>query len=354
MDFQDTVDYINHRLQVAGGRNGLIFSKGALKQIYRYSQGLPRLVNAACDRALITAYSRDERRITSRIAAAGIKDMRSHTAASSLIERLVLIPTFAMLAVLIVAAVYFKRPDFINTDIAPPLKETEGQAKKGPVITGAQLFRAMAAELGSVPEAESARRAFNALTGFWNVPPIPESLRLNPFNGMEQGILDQDLSLYRFSGNLGALLRIDYPAALELTLPDVRGKRFVSLVGIKGEQLVIDPPIAGRRSLSFSEIEKYWSGQAFFLWKDSLKLLKNASPGSTEEGIKQLQGLLKEAGTYDKPLTGVYNADTRSAVMQFQSSTGIERDGIVGGQTLMLLYRSVDRFQVPRLTARRK
>jgi general secretion pathway protein A len=354
MDFQDTVDYINHRLQVAGGRNGLIFSKGALKQIYRYSQGLPRLVNAACDRALITAYSRDERRISSRIAAAGIKDMRSHTAASSLIKRLALIPTFAMLAVLIVASVYFIRPDFINTDIAPPIKETKEQATKDPVITGAQLFRAMAAELGSVPEAESARRAFNALTGFWNVPPVPESLRLNPFNGMEQGILDRDLSLYRFSGNLGALLRIDYPAALELTLPDVPGKRFVSLVGIEDEQLVIDPPIAGRRSLSFSEIEKYWSGQAFFLWKDSLKLLKNASPGSTEEGIKQLQGLLKEAGTYDKPLTGVYNADTRSAVMQFQSSTGIERDGIVGGQTLMLLYRSVDRFQVPRLTARRK
>jgi general secretion pathway protein A len=354
MDLQDTVDYVSHRLHVAGGKDGLIFSRGALKQIYRYSKGLPRLVNAACDRALITAYSRDETRISSRIAAAGIGDMRSHTPVASLKRRLVLIPAFAMLAALVAASVYVIRPNFINFLIVPAGKETAERTRKDPVITGTELFRAMAAELGNIPEAESARRAFNALTGFWNVPPVPENQGLNPFIGMDRWALDRDLSLYRFSGNLGALLRFDYPATLELTLPDVPGKRFVSLVGMHGEQLWIDPPIAGRGSFSFSEVEKYWSGQAFFLWKDSLKLLKNALAGSTEEGVKQLQGLLKEAGAYDKPLTGVYNADTRSAVMQFQSSAGIEQDGIVGGQTLMLLYRSIDRFQVPTLTARRK
>jgi murein L,D-transpeptidase YcbB/YkuD len=42
------------------------------------------------------------------------------------------------------------------------------------------------------------------------------------------------------------------------------------------------------------------------------------------------------------------------AVKEFQSSKGIEQDGIVGGQTLMLLYRSIDRFGVPRLTMGRK
>jgi general secretion pathway protein A len=354
MDFEDTVHYINHRLEVAGGRNGPLFSKGALKRIYGYSQGLPRLVNAACDRALMTGYSRDAARISSRIAAAGIKDMRRDTTVSSLKKRLVLIPTVVILAALIAVSVYFIRPDFINSNTAPPVKETEEQTKKDPVISGEELSRAMAAELGSVPEQESARRAFNTLAGFWNVPPVPESLNLNPFNGMEKVALDRDLSLYRYSGNLGALLRIDYPATLELTLPGIPGKRFVSLVGMEDEQLLIDPPIAGRRSLSFSEIEKYWSGQALFLWKDSLNLLKSGSQGSKGDRIKQIQGLLKEAGVYNKPLTGVYNADTLSAVKEFQASAGIEQDGIVGGQTLMLLYRSIDRFRVPKLAAGRK
>ncbi len=154
--------------------------------------------------------------------------------------------------------------------------------------------------------------------------------------------------------HLGALLRIDYPAALELTLPDIPGKRFISLVGMEDEQFLIDPIIAGRRSLSFSEIEKYWSGQALFLWKDSLDLLKSISPGSEGIRIKQLQDLLKEAGAYSKPVTGVYDGDTLLAVKNFQASREIEQDGVVGGQTLMLLYRSVDRFQVPRLAAGRK
>ncbi|HXX34954.1 MAG TPA: AAA family ATPase, partial [Thermodesulfobacteriota bacterium] len=68
MDFQDTVHYINHRLEVAGGRGGALFSGKALRRIYRYSGGLPRLVNAACDRALLAGYARETARIDSRIA----------------------------------------------------------------------------------------------------------------------------------------------------------------------------------------------------------------------------------------------------------------------------------------------
>jgi general secretion pathway protein A len=302
----------------------------------------------------MAAYSRDAARVSSRIAAAGVKDMRKNKAAPSRKKRLLLIPTFVMLAALITAGVYFTRSDFINPLIPPPIKAAEEQTKKDPVITGEELSRAMAAQLGGFSESESARKAFNTLSGFWNVPPVPESLDLDPVNGMESAALDRGLRLYRFSGNLGVLLRTDYPAALELSLPGLPGKRFVSLVGMEDEQLLIDPPIAGRRSLSFGEIEKHWSGQALFLWKDSLNLVKSVSPGARGDRIRQVQGLLKEAGAYDKPLTGIYNADTLSAVKEFQASKGIEQDGIVGGQTLMLLYRSIDRFQVPRLTAGRK
>ena len=354
MDFEDTVHYINHRLEVAGGRNGLIFSRAALKRIYRYSQGLPRLVNAACDRALITAYSRDTARISSRIAATGIEDMKRNMTASSLKKRLILIPTFAMLAALIAVGAYLTRLDFVTPVDVPPMKATEEQRKKDRPITGEEFSRAMTAQLGRLSELESARKAFNVLAGVWNVPPVPETPDLDPSNGMESAALDRGLRLYRFSGNLGALLRFDYPAVLELSLPGVSGKRFVSLVGMVEEQLLIDPPIEGRKSLSFGEIEKYWSGRALFFWKDFLNLVKNVSPGSKGDRIKEVQGLLKEAGAYDKPLTGIYNADTVSAVREFQASMGIEQDGIAGGHTLMFLYRDIDRFQVPRLTKGRK
>jgi hypothetical protein len=132
------------------------------------------------------------------------------------------------------------------------------------------------------------------------------------------------------------------------------GKRFISLVGMENEQLLVVPSLANRRSLSFREIEKHWSGQGFVLWRDSLNLLMNGPPILPEaEGVhvKQLQGLLKELKIYSKPLTGVYDGETLSAVKAFQSSRGIEEDGIVGSKTLMLLYRSIDRFKVPKLVA---
>jgi general secretion pathway protein A len=259
-----------------------------------------------------------------------------------------------MLAALIAAGAYLTRLDFVTPVDVPPMKATEEQAKKDRPMTGEEFSRAMAAQLGRVSELESARKAFNVLAGAWNVPPVPETPELDPSNGMESAALDRGLRLYRFSGNLGALLRVDYPAVLELSLPGVPGKRFVSLVGMEEEQLLIDPPIEGRKSLSFSEIEKYWSGRALFLWKDFLNLVKNVSPGSKGDRIKEVQGLLKEAGAYGKPLTGIYNADTVSAVRELQASKGIEQDGIAGGHTLMFLYRDIDRFQVPRLTKGRK
>jgi len=365
MDFQNTIHYIKHRLEVAGGRAGVIFSRKALKLIYGYSRGLPRLINAACDRALLAGYTRDTARISSRIATAGIKDLKRNMAPYTQKRRLILIPTFVMLAALFVAGIYFTRYDFTGQFNTPqrieateePTKKDliiEKHTKKDPVITGEELSRSMAAELGKVPESESARRAFNTLAGFWNVSPVPESGNFSQFDAMERAALDRELCLYRFSGNLGVLLRINYPTALELTMPGIAGKRFISLVGMESEQLLVDPPIAGRRSLSFSELEKHWSGHGFIIWKDPLNLLTSILPGSKGNHIKRLQGLLEEAGAYSGPLTGVYDGETLSAVKKFQSSMGIEKDGIVGGQTLMLLYRSINRFEVPRLKVGRK
>jgi general secretion pathway protein A len=359
MDFEDTVLYVNHRLVAAGGRGDGIFSMRALKRIYRYSHGLPRLINAACDRALLTGYTRDTTRISSQIAATGIKDIRRNTETFAQRKHLILIPALAILAALIVAGIYLTQPVFLNQWIPSPIKATadqtkEDQIRESPVIIGERFSRTVTTELGKVPESESARKAFNTLARFWKVPPIAEGVNLNAFNEMELAALDRELRLYRFSGNLGALLRINYPAVLELTLPDIPGRRFISLVGMESEQLLVDPPIAGRRSLPFSEIEKHWSGQGFLLWKDPLNLLTDLSKRSKGGHIKRLQDLLREAGTYGKPSTSVYDNDTVLAVKRFQSSKGIEEDGIVGVQTLMFLYGSIERFELPRLTVARK
>ncbi|MDX1764892.1 MAG: AAA family ATPase, partial [bacterium] len=45
LDEPDTAGYVNHRLQVAGTESVEVFTPEALKLIYDYSQGIPRLIN---------------------------------------------------------------------------------------------------------------------------------------------------------------------------------------------------------------------------------------------------------------------------------------------------------------------
>ncbi|TAN40435.1 MAG: AAA family ATPase [Nitrospirae bacterium] len=52
---QDTAEYIKHRLGVAGCSSE-IFSLGAIKLIYQYSNGTPRLINTMCDNALLEGF----------------------------------------------------------------------------------------------------------------------------------------------------------------------------------------------------------------------------------------------------------------------------------------------------------
>jgi len=376
MDFHDTVHYIKHRLRVAGARGGAFFSKPALKRIHRYSGGLPRLVNAACDRALLVGFTRETSKITSRLAAEAIKDLKRETAFCSPKRRLILIPLFVVLGGFIAAGLYFA--GLHSTDPIFDLTRLWGKGEpRGEMPVGTQeehsrpmaaeleshsesvgpreeLSRAMVTELGGHSESESARRAFNVLAGLWNANPIPEAVSWSSSDGMERAARGRGLLLYKFSGNLGALLRLDYPAALELTLPGVEGKRFLSVVGREEEQIKIEPPLGGRRSLAFSEVEKYWSGQGFLLWKDPLDLLAKVSWGAKGEPVRRFQGLLREIGIYKHSLNGVYGSDTLSAVKEFQSSKGIENDGVVGRLTLMYLYRSLDPFGLPSLTAGKK
>jgi type II secretory pathway predicted ATPase ExeA len=51
----DTHDYVVHRLRVAGSDSSM-FSEGAIREIYRFSSGLPRLINTICDNALLEGF----------------------------------------------------------------------------------------------------------------------------------------------------------------------------------------------------------------------------------------------------------------------------------------------------------
>ncbi len=76
MEFSDVHTYIRHRIKVAAkGSEPVTFTPGAVKRICRFSGGLPRLINAACDRSLLLAYTGESREITAAMAANSIADV---------------------------------------------------------------------------------------------------------------------------------------------------------------------------------------------------------------------------------------------------------------------------------------
>jgi general secretion pathway protein A len=89
MGLDETKEYISHRLKISGNRNPGLFSGGAVKRIYRFSGGIPRLINVVCERALIIAWTRESPTVTPVIAAQAVAEAGAVAYRRGLWERIV-------------------------------------------------------------------------------------------------------------------------------------------------------------------------------------------------------------------------------------------------------------------------
>ena len=60
----ETRAYIQHRLEVAGAGDRQIFAEETFAQIFRFTGGVPRLINTLCDTAMMAAYTADRGMVT--------------------------------------------------------------------------------------------------------------------------------------------------------------------------------------------------------------------------------------------------------------------------------------------------
>ncbi len=72
---EETESYIYQRLTVAGSHGSITFSKSALNEIYRFSRGIPRLINLLCDRTLIGGFVDETFHIDKGVVRKAIKDL---------------------------------------------------------------------------------------------------------------------------------------------------------------------------------------------------------------------------------------------------------------------------------------
>ena len=70
----EVADYVAYRLGVAGCKQAL-FSKQALARLYKYSGGVPRLINVICDHAMLAAYAEDKYIVDASMVDAAAKEV---------------------------------------------------------------------------------------------------------------------------------------------------------------------------------------------------------------------------------------------------------------------------------------
>lgn len=85
-----TREYIEHRLAVVSGNRKGIFSADCFDTIYRYTGGVPRLINTLCDTALLCAFADDKRAVDESDIRAAVEELnwREPVANSGTYERL--------------------------------------------------------------------------------------------------------------------------------------------------------------------------------------------------------------------------------------------------------------------------
>jgi general secretion pathway protein A len=73
---RETREYIEHRLEVAGGGGRKIFDEAACDIVFRYSGGIPRLINVLCDTAMLCAFAEERTVVDDALVKAAAEELQ--------------------------------------------------------------------------------------------------------------------------------------------------------------------------------------------------------------------------------------------------------------------------------------
>lgn len=338
LSLEETRAYIRHRLSVCKG-NPNLFKDSAIRKIFQFSSGIPRVINVLCDRAMLGAYANNARKITPAIV--------THAATETLGLRHYNWVVTALTALLIIgggiaAGVY------LNPQPAASFLQT-----RFPFLQKMQISDADKTEHkpNPMPEAvsqEVVRKTETQAFDSWLAQAelslaeaIKQALLLWDYQA-EQGHALSCSSLpepFRCSAenlNWKTLLALDRPAILEFSQTSEQ-KRYVLLVGIDKGQAVFR--LNGELRFPLAEVMKYWNGNTLIVWTPPWPGLLEIGQLSRAEHVlwlrEQLNLIAGNATLSD--LSPIFDQSLKTQVMAFQRKHDLAADGIAGVLTLIHL-----------------
>jgi len=338
-------EYLEHRLRVAGAADPELFTPGAVRALTRISRGVPRLINAVADRALLAAYTAGSRKVEAKVVRRASRELPA-TELSGFRELTGLRVGIAL--GLVAAGLVFGLAVTAFAPRAPTVVKPVADSAATMSIAPVSSAPGPSAPVEALTGGGSAAAALESLLATWGYDkPIGSELEPEAFPEAVRAIAP--LSVLSLRGTPQMLASLDLPAVLELE-PRAGERRYVALLGLDDAGGALVGYSGEEIEIGRAELERTWTGRTFYLWTnfESVPVL---SPGMKGGAVRWLQARLAELDYLQAgDPTEEFDELTTNAVRAFQGANGLEASGEVGPETLIALYQALD-YTTPRLFA---
>jgi len=372
-EVRDTIAYVEHRLAVAGVERPL-FTSAALRQLHRLSQGVPRLINIYCDRALLGAAITRSPIVTRRIldkAVAEVEGGQPQRGISPAGARGLVLTAILMLGIGVGWGYwdYAGRPELrtslatltrlIGLDAAGPSQHEAIVASSVPDEPPTTAPNAVAPP--DQPMAKSDTERFNALVATGELFGERETalrLLLGVWKVELGQLKDQDacqrlssfgLECVYDQGGWSRLRDNNLPVLLHLRDKQGRGG-WTALIAMDENQATLELP-SGKQSFALATLDSLWQGDYMLVWQPPPVGGTIIRPGTSGEAVRWLRQLLSQIPGLGFKDDGSNRYDNKvgDAVKLFQTQSGLDADGIAGPYTLIRLSSTLKMPGLPKL-----
>jgi general secretion pathway protein A len=350
----DTHAYVRHRLALAGSSRE-IFDTAALRDVHRLSGGVPRVINALCDRALLGAYAQGQSKVDRRTVREAAREVLPQPVEPRrrVPWRLVTAGTLLLLAAgvggAMIGGLLRSAPSRAATNRAEVERPAPAEAAPVPVRSAPAVSAprpvpppTLAELLRSDVPADRAS-AFAAVFSRWRVEP-------RGWNDPCEAAASMGLACVQAAGGWTKVRRLDLPAVLKVVGPE--GKpHWAALVGVEDDKasLAFGSRVA---QVAPDEIGRIWDGSFEILWQPPPIGIgaREVTPGSRGRSVVWLKQRLDALeGQPGAARDDVYDEPLRARVITFQRSQSLAVDGIAGVETLARLSSLTDQ-RIPSLS----
>jgi general secretion pathway protein A len=353
---QETQQYIIHRLSVAGAANAATFSRRALAMIYRQCAGIPRRINLLCDRALMTAYVRGIRRITTRVVRQSLRDLEGAwlPAPAPRTRRQPVLLRAMLASIVSAAALGFVGGWFLPAAMPHRLnglpeqilallpRATPPPPWPQPVYNPPLLPGPPTPPLLQLSESELA-----LVRTLWRLKTSTEgellhSLAVPPRSWealLPQAANAAGLDVLPLQTGVSQLSRLLRPCFIEV-MPESVALPPMLWVLVKGlaDQILIYQEPGGLTSVPLQRVQQVWQGKLYLTLEEGKRRSMVLKQGMQGTQVQALQQVLKGLGYFTQTPSGHFDTLTLQAVKGFQRDNQLVDDGYVGWRTLIVLW----------------